>query len=211
MSDFLHRPWLAALFERTGLRSLVERYYREHEHLTHGPPRRNLRGFLDGMRLSPAYPVLVGVLALISAGTGLYPFGPVLVAAVAIAPERWRSTYLAACIGAATGATLLVLAIQFVGGHLVPQYFPGLEHSEQWTRAEQWIEVYGVGALTVIAALPMPQIPPLLILALANTHPSLIWPAVAVGKLCKYGVYTLSAKLILNAIRRNLRKTSPSE
>jgi hypothetical protein len=123
------------------------------------------------------------VLALISAGTALYPFGPVPVAAVVIAPERWRSTYFAACLGAATGATLLALTIQSVGGHLVAEYFPRLEHSDQWTRAEQWIEIHGAVALAAIAAMPVPQMPPLLILALANTHPLLIGLAIVVGKL----------------------------
>jgi len=211
MSNFPHRPWLAAFLDRSGLRTLVERYHREHEHQASALPRRNWRGFLHSMRLSPAYPALVGVLALISAGTGLYPFGPVLVAAVVIAPERWRSTYLAACVGAATGATLLALTIQFVGGHLVTEYFPGLEHSEQWTRAEQWIKAYGAVALAAIAAMPVPQMPALLILALANTHPLLIGLAIVVGKLCKYGAYALSAKVILNAIRRGLQKASPAE
>ena len=210
MSDFLHRPRVVALLERSGLHSLVERYHREHEqHRTHA--RWSWRAVLHGSRLSLAYPALVGLLAVISAGTGLYPYGPVLVAAVVFAPERWRSTYLAACLGAATGATLLTLAVQSVGGHLIAQYFPGLEFSPQWKPAQQWIEAYGSFALAVIAALPVPEIPPLLIVALAKTPPPLVALAIFCGKLCKYGTYIFLVRLLLKAIRLGLHKVSPPE
>lgn len=191
----------AALLERSGLKAMIERHHRGQ-----AQGQRGWRGVLHGSRLSLAYPLLVAVLALVSAGTGLYPYGPVLVAAVLIAPERWRSTYLAASIGAATGATLLAQAVQWVGSQLIAQYFPGLEHSPQWLSAEQWVSAYGSVALAVVAALPLPQIPPLLILALAQTPPLLIGLAIFVGKLCKYGAYILAVQLALRALRRGLHK-----
>lgn len=211
MSDFLHRRWVAALLERSGLHALVERHHREHEQ-HHAHPRWSWRAVLHGSRLSFAYPALVALLAVISAGTGLYPYGPVLAVAVVFAPERWRSTYLAACLGAATGATLLALMVQsLVGQHLIAQYFPDLEYSPQWRLAQQWVAAYGSIALAVIAALPLPEIPPLLILALAKTPPPLIGLAIFCGKLCKYGIYIFIVRLILKAIRLGLHKASPPE
>jgi len=210
MSDFLHRPWVAALLRRSGLHALVERYHREHQQ-HHAHPRWSWKAVLHGSRLSFAYPALVCLLAVISAGTGLYPYGPVLVAAIVFAPERWRSTYLAACLGAATGATLLTLTVQSLDGNLIAQFFPGLDRSPQWARAEQWVAAYGSVALAVIAALPVPEIPPLLILALADTPPPLIGVAIFCGKLCKYGTYIFLVRLLLKTLGLGTHKASPPE
>ena len=77
---------LAVLLEKSGLKDVIERHHRD---AAHGQARPGWRGVLHGSRLSIVYPLLVGLLAVVSAGTGLYPYGPVLIAAVLIAPERW--------------------------------------------------------------------------------------------------------------------------
>lgn len=184
---------------------MVEQHHhgnQSHKVGDHARTENRWKSFLNVSRQSRAYPVLVGLLALISAGTSFYSFGPVLVAAIIIAPERWRSTYIAACSGAAVGATLLAFMVQTIGGHLIAVYFPGLEHSVDWLRADQLIRTYGILSLVAIAALPIPQLPPLLILALANKSPWLIGLAILVGKLCKYGLYILGVRLILQAMHR---------
>ena len=183
------------------------RHERERHHSTSG---QNVQfgwsTVLHGLQLSPLYPVLVALLALVSAGTGLYPYGPVLAAFVVFAPERWRSIYLAACLGSAAGSMILAHTVQIVGGHLIADYFPGLEHSGRWMRAEKWVLAYGAWGLAAIAALPLPQLPPLLILALAKTPTWLIGLAILAGKLLKYGFYVLSVQLILKAIQKGLHR-----
>ena len=211
MTDFLRHAWVASFLRRSGLHTLVERYHREAEQFEarpRGGMEATWQSWLYRLRISFAFPLLVSVLALISAGTGLYPYGPVLVAAVVFAPQRWRSTYFAATLGAAMGAMVLAFAVQHFGERMITEYFPGLEHSEQWMQAEQWIETYGVMVLAAIAALPLPQLPPLLILSLTKTSPALIGLAILIGKLCKYGAYILAVQLILKAIHQGLRKIS---
>ena len=212
MSDFSDRPWLNALLRRSGLRALVERYHRDHQQPP-GLPRARLswKTVLHGSRLSFAYPALVFLLAMISAGSGFYPYGPVLAAAVVFAPERWRSTYLAACLGAASGAALLTLALQSLGEPLLAQYLPDLGLAPQWTRIEHWVAARGAYALALIAALPLPEIPPLLILALAKTPVAAIWLAIFCGKLCKYGLYIFLVRLLLAALRQNLQQSPPQK
>jgi len=203
MKYFRHQRRVAAFLKRTGLHSLVERHHHEreqHQAQTHARPRATWRTVLHRLRLSFAYPVLAAVLALVSGATGFPPYGPVLVVAVVFAPERWRSTYLAACLGTATGAMLLALTIESVGGHFVAQYIPGLQQSMEWTLLEQWVSAYGSLALFAIAALPLPEIPPLVILALAKTPLPEIWLAVFFGRLCKYGIYIAGIRLILKAL-----------
>ncbi len=206
--------WLAAILRRSGLHAAVERYRREREQQLSAPDQRSRFAWsavLHGLSSSPLYPVLVAVLALVSAATGLYPFGPVLAAFVVFAPERWRAIYLAACLGSTAGSMILAQAVQSVGGHLIAEYFPGLEHSGKWLRAEQWVHAYGAWGLAAIAALPLPQLPPLLILALAKTPTPLIGLAILAGKLLKYGAYVLSVRMILKAIRKGLQKSPKDE
>ena len=93
-----------------------------------------------------------------------------------------------------------------MGAHLIAEYFPGLEHSGKWIRAEKWVQAYGAWGLAAIAALPLPQLPPLLILTLAKTPTSLIGLAILAGKLVKYGFYVLSVRLILTAIHKGLHR-----
>ena len=203
MNGAPQRSWVTLLLRRSGLYARVERYHRDQGQEHETPNRRRI---LHRARSSFAYPALVAALAVISAGTGFYPYGPVLATAVVVAPERWRAIYLAACIGAATGAMVLAHAVQTLGVGLITQYFPGLEQSDQWLRAEQWIAAYGSLALAVIAALPLPEIPPLLLTALAKTPLPLIGAAIFAGKLCKYGAYIFAVRLILRMIRLGLEK-----
>ncbi len=191
------------------MQSVVERYRhaREQQH-AEAVPSAGLAwtAVLHRLRFSPLYPALVALLALVSAATGLYPFGPVLAAFVVFAPQRWRSTYLAACLGATAGSMLLAHTVQILGAHLIAEFFPGLEHSQKWMRAEKWVLAYGAWGLAAIAALPLPQLPPLLILALAHTPTSLIGLAILAGKLLKYGCYVWCVRLILKAIQKGLHR-----
>lgn len=215
MSDHGHRPWVNRLLELTGIHALVEHHHREQlrresQHVD-DDVSANWRTFLHESRFSYEFPLLVGLLAFTSAATGLYPYGPVLVAAVILAPGRWRATYIASCLGAAAGATVLTLLIQTIGDQLIAVYFPDLQQSVQWLDAERWIASYGVASLIAIAALPLPQIPALLILALAKTPPLVVGLAIFAGKICKYGAYIAAVKLILASLPRGLRRDLPHD
>jgi hypothetical protein len=173
------------------------------------PPRasvarivRGWRAVLRAARNRKGFPALVGLMALISSGTGLYPFMPVLVAGVALAPSRWRAIYLASLLGAATGAGLLAVAIQVLGEDLSAHGVVRIGALPQWIESERLIRNYGEYALALVAALPVPQMPVLLALALAQTSPLSIAAAVCAGKAVKYGVYIASAEAVVAAFRR---------
>lgn len=202
MGDFFAGRWLHALLARSGLRALVERTQRElelHEQAQH--TLRHWKAVLLRARLSAWYPAVVALLAVISAGTGMYPYSPVLVAAVVFAPWRWRVIYFAAAIGAASGAGLLAVTLQNLGDQTIASAFAHLDRSAQWATAQRWIEAYGSYALALIAALPVPEMPALLTLILAKTPAWAIWLAVLAGKLVKYGIYILAVQLLLRAVR----------
>lgn len=173
------------------------------------PPERGRPGagnrwlpLLERVRHARAYPFVIGLLAMVSAATGLYPFGPVLAAAVLVAPRRWWGTYLAACAGAVAGVLALAGMVQAYGLPWVAGLFPGIEQSAEWRRYTDWAGRYGWLALALVAALPLPQIPVLVLSALSHIGLGKIAAAVLLGKLVKYGLYGASVLALLRVVRR---------
>lgn len=203
MGHIFNARTVQALLRRSGLHALVERYHHELEqHEQAQQVLRSWKSWLLRARASPVYPVVVALLAVISAGTATYPYSPVLIAAVVFAPQRWRVIYVAAALGAATGAGLLAMALQSVGDLALATLFSGFELSPRWADMQQWVAAYGSLALALIAALPVPEMPALLTLIVAKTPPGQIWLAVLAGKLVKYGLYIAVVLGLLRAIKR---------
>lgn len=149
-----------------------------------------------------SYPLVVGLLAVVSSGTALFPFMPVLIAAIALAPARWPIIYLASVLGSATGAGLLATAVQTVDDGSLAAGVQWIGTAEGWLETRTLIRDYGDYAMAIIAALPVPQVPVLVALALAKTSPLTIAGAVLVGKTVKYGVYVLGTEAVIGLVRR---------
>lgn len=153
------------------------------------------------IRHSRWYGVFVALLAILSAGTSLYPFGPVIVAATVFAPNRWRGVIVGSTLGAVIGATGLTLLIRMLGGEVVDILFPAVRQNALWAHSAFWIEQYGSLALAAITALPVPQLPGIVLVALSELSVSSIVLALCVGKLLKYALYVFGIVLVLRAIR----------
>ncbi len=190
--------WLHRLAVLSGVQALVAHFQRHRHAAEQLDPGSRL---LWRVRHSRWYPLAVGLFALISAGTGLYPFGPVLVAATVFAPQRWRSVYFGALCGAALGGMLCAALVQGLGVQVIDWAFADIRQHEFWSLSAWWIQRHGSLALAVIAALPVPQMPALIVAALADLHPLTIGAALCAGKIVKYGVYVLAVKLLLRALR----------
>jgi hypothetical protein len=190
--------WVHRLAVCSGLARLVDFYLAG----LHAEQKLNSGSrLLFRIRHSPWYPLLVGGLAIISAATSLYPFGPVIVAATVFAPNRWRAVIVSASLGAVSGATVLALFVQSVGVGLVDVLFPVLRESAIWSDSAYWVNHHGSLALSVIAALPVPQMPAIILAALSEMGLFSIALALLVGKTLKYTVYVLGVLLVLRAIR----------
>lgn len=186
------------LAERSGLTRMVDFYLNG----LHAEQKLSRGGrWLFRIRHSHGYAVAVGLLAVVSAGTSLYPFGPVIVGATVFAPGRWRGVILGATLGAAIGATTFVLLVQHLGVGLVDAWFPGIRKNAIWAESTYWIERHGELALGLIAALPVPQMPALIASALGEMHPAAVFVALLCGKGVKYTVYVLGVLLLLRAMR----------
>jgi len=190
--------WVHRLAMRSGLVRLVDFYLAglQAEQKLNAGSRLLFR-----IRHSAWYPLLVGMLAVISAATSLYPFGPVIVAATVFAPNRWRGVIVGASLGAVIGATGFALFVQSFGPGLVDALFPALRESAIWEHSAYWINHHGSLALAAIAALPVPQMPAMILAALSEMGIFSIALALLVGKTLKYTAYVLGVLLVLRAIR----------
>ncbi len=154
-------------------------------------------------RASPLFPVVVGALSILSAASGLYPFGPVIIAAVVIAPEQWRKSLVFAVLGAAIGALVLAIAFHSVGPRLLTTMFPGMEQTAEWKQYAEWAARYGWFALAALAALPAPQMPALVLSTLSHMSYVGIATAILLGKLVKYSVYVCASLAGVYSLRES--------
>lgn len=147
-----------------------------------------IRPLLERFSGSPYYALVTGLLALLATLSMTVPATFVLVPAVLASPARWRSLWLWACLGSATGGVLLVLFFHHLAWGQVYALFPKFETSKSWIRVEGWVEDYGLYALAWVAALPLPQTPALLLCGIGRVPAEGVFAAMLAGKLAKYGV-----------------------
>jgi membrane protein YqaA with SNARE-associated domain len=149
-----------------------------------------LRTTLAASAADRYYPVVVGFFAFAITLTFSFPFGAVLVPATLLAPKRWLSLGLVCGLGSGLGASALVQIFHFVGWETISEHYPDLVQMQSWQWVADWLQRYGLLALLVIAASPLPQTPALLVYAMVDPF----WPGVLVaigtGKALKYTLLT---------------------
>ncbi|MDD5298644.1 MAG: hypothetical protein PHU46_17215 [Rhodocyclaceae bacterium] len=152
------------------------------------PLLRRARRILWQSSHSPFY---LPIVALLAAGATLsmsVPTTALLIPAVMLRPRRWQMICLAAILGAALGASLLSYGFHQQGWNQLQAAYPELSASDSWKKVVLWINEYGLAALAVICALPLPQTPALIICAVSDQPLAGIFLAVGAGKLAKYGI-----------------------
>lgn len=132
------------------------------------------------------YPLLVAALAFVATTTFSFPFAAVLIPAVLLAPSRWLWIGLLSGIASGCGAALLVEVFFSLGWDWAIGRYPELGQLPGWPWAVVWLQRYGLFAMLVIAASPMPQTPALLLLALSDPPRLGVALAVGIGKTIKY-------------------------
>lgn len=145
-----------------------------------------LQSLLQRHAIGSYYSVFTGLVACGCAVSAI-PFVPVLMAAVILAPNQWRSIALFTSIGSALGGVAVLLIFHHLGWAMVMQSHPDWFSSDVWQFSLHWLTDWGVWALLVIAATPFPQSPALFFLAMTDQSWWSMWAALAGGKLVKYG------------------------
>ena len=152
---------------------------------------------------SPAFPMLVGAVAVAATLSMSMPFATLLVAAVLMARRRWGVIAVWASLGAALGATLLYLVFHHLGWAWLFADYPDVVRSSAWADATRWLSAYGVTALLVIAALPLPLTPALMFAGISRLPMAEVVLALWIGKLAKYLVYAwLASRFPERALQR---------
>jgi membrane protein YqaA with SNARE-associated domain len=126
------------------------------------------------------------LICFVSTVTFSFPFAAVLIPAILLAPKRWLNIALLCGIASGCAAAVLVEIFHYLGSEIVLARYPELLQLEGWQWASEWLQHYGLIAMLVIAASPMPQTPALLLCALASLPTLGILVAVGIGKTVKY-------------------------
>jgi membrane protein YqaA with SNARE-associated domain len=154
----------------------------------------------------PAFPAVVGAVAVAATLSMSVPFATLLVAAVLMARRRWIAIAVGASLGAALGAALLYLVFHHLGWARLFDAYPDVVRSTAWSDATRWLSTYGVLALLVIAATPLPLTPALMFAGISRLPIVEVVLVLWIGKLAKYLVYAwLASRFPERALRRGQR------
>ncbi len=137
----------------------------------------------------PAFPQWVAGAAFAATLSMTVPFASLLIIAVLLSPTRWWPIAVWSSVGAAAGAGLLYLAFHHLGWARLFELYPDVVASRAWADAIRWLTAYGVAALFVIAALPLPITPALMFAGISRLPVAEVLIALSLGKLVKYSAY----------------------
>ncbi len=153
-----------------------------------------------------SFPIVVAGVATAATVSMSVPFAGLLVAAVLMAPRRWRAIAFWSSLGAALGGSILYLVFHHLGWARLFDAYPDMVRSVAWKDATQWLSTYGIASLLVIAALPLPLTPALTFAAISRLPVAEVILALWVGKLAKYFVYAwLASRFPERALQRGQR------
>jgi membrane protein YqaA with SNARE-associated domain len=158
---------------------MVKKSVKPIEGLTH----RLIRDAADGHGFL-AVCCLLGLACSISAS----PVIPIIVTDAMISPRRWHTISVSIALGCSFGAVVLVMLFHYLGWSLVDQFFPEFWHHPAWQNMQDWIVSYKEIGLAAISASPLPEMPALIVLGLAKPDIIVVFIAVLIGKLFKYGL-----------------------
>lgn len=136
------------------------------------------------------YGPLAGAIAFALTLTASLPYTAILVAALWLTPQRWKALVLFSSFGGALGAIVMIAGFRHVGWAALYAAFPELSASPTWQTVIEAIQAYGVAALGIVAAAPMPQTPALAIAASTRLDPLAVFLALFAGKVVKYAAVT---------------------
>jgi membrane protein YqaA with SNARE-associated domain len=148
------------------------------------------------------YGPLAGAVAFVLTLTASAPFTAVLVAALWLTPQRWKSLVLFSSLGGAVGAILLMAGFHHLGWAALHANFPELSTSPIWVKATAALHQYGVVVLGLLAAAPIPQTPGLALAASVKLDDFAAFLALFLGRLVRYSITAWLVSLGSPIVRR---------
>lgn len=137
------------------------------------------------------FPLLVGGCAFLVTITLTVPVELLVIIGVLISPSRWIATGSLAALGSSFASLGLYLAFHHLGWDLLLDWYPDIANSKLWSDSTRWLSEYGIVALFVLMAvpLPLPKTPALAFVAIYRMPVLEVALAIGFGKLLKYLLY----------------------
>lgn len=142
----------------------------------------SLRRFID----RPFYSLLLLLLAAVDIFVGFIPTDGLLLSSSAMRPKRWINLALATTIGNVIGAAILA-GILIHDADWITQQWPSFFESDAWLKADKFLEAYGLWALWLVAATPLPVLPVIVGLSMAELSFQTLVLVFASSRLVKFG------------------------
>lgn len=151
--------------------------------------------YLDRRANRPWFPLLVGGCAFLVTITLTLPVELLVVIGVLISPARWIGVGVFAALGSSLASLGLYLAFHHLGWDLLLDWYPDIARSKLWSDSTRWLSEYGIVALFVLMAvpLPLPKTPALAFVAIYRMPVYEVALAIGFGKLLKYLLYAYFA------------------
>lgn len=163
----------------------------------------------------PWYPYLVALLVFLDMFLLVIPSDGLLVSAVLLRPRRWVRTFVIVSTGSALGALFLAYLLQWNPEYIMNELFPYLFQNEGWKGMDQFVDDYGAWALGVVALSPFPQIPAVVVAALAGMPLLSIFLACWLGRMAKYALFAWLAShaprylMRFKGVRKEIEELNP--
>jgi len=133
----------------------------------------------------PWYLPAVALLAFADIFIMIVPTDALLVTAVIFKPKRWWLAATLVAVGSALGALMLAGAVQWDLEGLA-RLLPSLFESPSWKGTDAFLEKYGIWALALFAAGPLPYQPAVVLVALSGASLPEAFLATFLGRGGKY-------------------------
>ena len=166
-----------------------------------------IRRWLRQATAAPTYPLLVGLVAFGATVSMSVPFGSILVVAVLLRRDKWLRIAILSSVGSALGGLVLYVVFHHLGWNSLVARYPDIVRSEAWAHATHWLSSYGIAALSLIAALPLPQTPALMFAGIARLPVIWVLLALLLGKIVKYTVYAWAVARFPEKFARSVEST----
>ncbi len=105
----------------------------------------------------------------------------------------WLPSALWVTVGSALGAASFAVLTSLYGEQFVEHFFPNALHSKEWLDSVKVIQRHGGWGLALVSLSPFPQHPAVAIAGLAKMNALVVFLAVFLGRLLKYGFFAWAA------------------
>lgn len=150
---------------------------------------RQLQGFAD----RPWYLPFIAFLGGLDLFILIVPTDGLLISYVLLRPKHWIRAFVFLTLGCTLGALLLAFLVQSGSSFFDYQSLHSRIGGDTWKWIDTFVDNRGALALGVLALLPLPQFPGIVVAALAEMPLTEIFFAVLIGRATKFALFSYGA------------------